>query len=429
MPESNEKTVYVLGAGFSAAARIPMQAEILERLLDRISYSFSGIVSTEVEKEFQEKLSGGIEQIREFIESCFPTLDQPLEDIFTLLDQTIQSKGHFAGYGYFELLELRDIWLKLICGLFHAHLAGYLASDANVYQRFAAHLLETRMRDGQQSDPVSVISLNWDSLLEESFFDLLGETGGIRKADIDHCVYTTPLDNSKHIPSTKQKAAGLYNLKVLKLHGSISWLRCPNSNHLYTALGSEKDPYELYLRDRPSPFIAEKFPDSARSQNPPLLEPYIITPTYTKVFDQPHIQTTWHNAYVELREASRIVFVGYSLPEADYHFRTLLRRAIRTETEIEVILYKNDREVKLEEIEVPDDEPEMNDFVERKLRELEDLVSTNASFAIDRYRRLFGSRVDLNMNFEGVAALVDRVMPGSDYPEAINRLHESFKSS
>ena len=63
MPESNEKTVYVLGAGFSAAARIPMQADILEGLLDQISYSFSGIVSNEVEKAFQEKLSGDIEQI------------------------------------------------------------------------------------------------------------------------------------------------------------------------------------------------------------------------------------------------------------------------------------------------------------------------------------------------------------------------------
>lgn len=412
MPEVKKKTVYVLGAGFSAAARIPMQADVLEGLLDRISYSFSGIVSSEGEREFQQNLQTDIQQIREFIESCFPTPNQPLEDIFTLLDQTIQSKGHFGGYGYLDLLNIRESWFKLICGFFHAHLAGHLASGESLYQRFAGHLLECRMKDGQKSDPISVISLNWDSLLEEAFFALLRKVGGIGKADVDHCVYTSPLDDSPHIPSPKQKAAGIYNLKVLKLHGSISWLRCPNSNHLYTALGSGKDPYELYLRDRPSPFIAERFPDSSDNENPPLLEPYIISPTYAKVFDQPHIQTTWHNAYVELREASRIVFVGYSLPEADYHFRTLLRRAIRRETEIEVILYT-------------DDKPPSEEALENS-PELERNLTSNASFAIDRYRRLFGNRVDLNMNFEGVGSLVDRVMPESEYPGALNRIRESF---
>ena len=39
--------------------------------------------------------------------------------------------------------------------------------------------------------------------------------------DIDYCVYTTPLYNSPHTASTKQKASGIYNIKVLKMHGCI----------------------------------------------------------------------------------------------------------------------------------------------------------------------------------------------------------------
>jgi hypothetical protein len=155
---------------------------------------------------------------------------------------------------------------------------------------------------------------------------------------------------------------------------------------------------------------SNSYPDESDSSSPPHLEPYIITPTYAKVFDQPHIQTTWHNAYVELREATRVVFIGYSLPEAGYHFRTLLRRAIRQTTEVEVILYKTD------------DPPGFDEDYGAPAS-----LQANTTFAIDRYRRLFGSkRVDKKASFEGVESLVDRVMPAQDYPLALGRMRERF---
>lgn len=412
MNSCQEKTVYVLGAGFSAAARLPMQDDILSGLLEEIGYSLFGMVPDQSEKEFRDRLRDDIVEVKAFVERCFPDPNQPLEDVFTLLDQTIQLRGHFAGYDHLSLIQIRNRWLNLIYGFFHANLASYLKSSEGLYQQFAAFLLATRMRDGIQSDPASVISLNWDSLLEESIYQVLNNTGGIGKADVDHCVYTTPLDDSPHTPSPKQKAAGIYNLKILKIHGSISWLRCPNSNHLYTGLGASKDPYETYLRPRKSPFIAQQFPDQDE-QEAPFLEPFIITPTYAKVFDQPHIQTTWHNTYVELREASRVVFVGYSLPEADYHFRTLLRRAIRKNTKIDVVLYKND--------EKPSDPDYM--LLDPSLQTLKE----NASFAVDRYRRLFGDE-RINFNFKGVADLIESCLPEEDFASSIDEIKELFKS-
>jgi hypothetical protein len=106
-------------------------------------------------------------------------------------------------------------------------------------------------------------------------------------------------------------------------------------------MGMEGSVYELYLPRRTSPLV-EHHVSGSEATNPPVLEPFIITPTFVKQFAMPHIQTTWHNAFVELRECTRLVFLGYSMPEADYHFRTLLRRAVRPGTEVEVILTKND---------------------------------------------------------------------------------------
>lgn len=420
--QENDKTVYVLGAGFSAGAGLPMQSQVLGSILSRLGYSFSGILASEHEKAFQKSLDKKIDKIEKFIRLSFPHLNQQLEDIFTLLDQTIESNSHFKGLDSADLQDLRKTWIEVLVGYFHALSVGYLQSDNSVCQRFVAALLKQKVEHGQEMDPCCVVSLNWDSIIEDSFFDLLRVVKGCKKADIDYCVYTTPFDESSiHTPSTKQKAAGIFNLKVLKIHGSTTWLRCPNSNHIYTGLGSPKNPYEIYVCPRKSPFI-EKYPDSDKNSGAPFLEPFVITPTYAKVFDQPHIQTTWHNAYVELREASKVVFIGYSLPEADYHFRTLLRRAVRDSTTIEVILYEED-EPKFSEKEEPDLVPEGT-----KPYDLEEFGT------ICRYRNLFGSeRLRENIRYDGMKAFIDKLLPEEDYQATLKFLkaklskHKTFE--
>jgi hypothetical protein len=129
-------------------------------------------------------------------------------------------------------------------------------------------------------------------------------------------------------------------------------------------------------------------------QGAPLLEPFFVTPTFLKIFDNPHIRMIWHNAYIELVEATRVVFVGYSLPEADYHLRALLRRAIRPATEVVAVLIKED---------APDDSTPLH------LRSL---------LPAERYRAFFGDdRVTLRLEgakgfFEtelGQGSLSDRI--------------------
>lgn len=39
-------------------------------------------------------------------------------------------------------------------------------------------------------------------------------------------------------------------------------------------------------------------------------------------------------------EARRLVFIGYSLPHADFEFRQLLSRMVHKEAVVEVVLYK-----------------------------------------------------------------------------------------
>jgi hypothetical protein len=46
-----------------------------------------------------------------------------------------------------------------------------------------------------------------------------------------------------------------------------------------------------------------------------------------KVLEFVHFSTIWDNTFNLLRDASEWIFVGYSLPEADFQLRHMLKRA------------------------------------------------------------------------------------------------------
>jgi len=52
----------------------------------------------------------------------------------------------------------------------------------------------------------------------------------------------------------------------------------------------------------------------------------LATFTYLKALDFPMFQKSWFFAEKLLRRAQRWIFIGYSLPSADYEFKYLLKR-------------------------------------------------------------------------------------------------------
>lgn len=331
------KTVFVLGAGFSAAAGFPLQSQILPRIR-----GFPVDLLTSPRHTIDVFLPAR-KQLLDFLDRVFPPdVDPPLEDIFTLLDQTIAHRDSCGGYPWTKLVQVRESLGRAILFVFHEAGTAVSGPSRDLYLSIAAHLLCLRASAGQKADVVSVVSVNWDYLLDDMVFDCIGRAGLDEKIDIDYCCYSNPLGSSRHVPSLLQKVKGLFNVKLMKLHGSANWLRCPNCNRLYTGIGAGLDVWDNYMLPQPCRYCAPDVKASSATDETPLLEPFVISPTYVKVFDNPHIQMIWHNAYVDLAEADRIVFVGYSLPEADYHVRTLLRRAISKDAEITAVLRTDD---------------------------------------------------------------------------------------
>lgn len=69
----------------------------------------------------------------------------------------------------------------------------------------------------------------------------------------------------------------------------------------------------------------------------------MATFSYIKALEFPMFQRSWLSAEQTLREATRWVFIGYSLPDADYEFKYLLKRVQASrETEPDFVVITGD---------------------------------------------------------------------------------------
>jgi len=313
-----QKTVYVLGAGFSTPCGAPEQKDMLP-----------GVLAI---------LRGHRPRLENFLKALFGhSKNIPLEDIYTALDRSITKNETLKRFGLRELLAVRDDLNAAIIKLF----ADRLGARRLAYvDDFAEKLLRLRLKVRSQ-DRVAVLSTNWDILLDNALEAKMRQADwadeeGHRIAYIDYCTYTQALNPGLYIPSTLVKARGYTNFKLLKLHGSMNWLLCPYCESLYIKFDEK-----VALR----PQIAVSFCKICQKNHSHRIQlrPILIYPTFLKDLNSVHLRSIWWNAGFELSEATHVVFIGYSLPLSDFELRYLLARHIESRAKIHVVLYATSR--------------------------------------------------------------------------------------
>src|SRR5215211_5217752 len=145
------KTVFVLGAGFSVPAQMPVQADLMFEVLRRPSQT----------------------GVRQTYNSLFNLLDPaemanvPLEDVFTMLDRARRSGETIRGLSRDEIERSHTQLLNAITHQFNRKLMSF---SHPAYTSFFSELVRVRVGAGngtaQQDDPFSIITLNWDTIPE-----------------------------------------------------------------------------------------------------------------------------------------------------------------------------------------------------------------------------------------------------------------------
>lgn len=334
------KTVYFLGAGFSADAGGPIQNQIIQFILD---------------DKFIKKFQSNPEVIKarknfiKFIEKTL-SIDKKLwnnialEDIFTPIDRALSTGKSFKNFGTNELIKLREEFHLLMGSAIKFGVDNENNKDyINEFAKYINTIAKKRLENGL--DEIAVITTNWDILLDNSLEDLTRRYSIINEdklAVVDYCCYISSLEkNDEYIkPGLLALGKGGYNIKYLKLHGSMNWLHCPNCQRMYVKFG-QKTILQNKQHCRHC-LVNYKFSENESSIQ---LRGNLLLPTFIKDLSNIQIQLIWQNAGIELSEASKVVFIGYSLPQADFEIRQLLSRCIPNHTEIEVVLYPFNKDI------------------------------------------------------------------------------------
>ncbi|MGG2196433.1 SIR2 family protein [Paenibacillus validus] len=246
-----------------------------------------------------------------------------IDEVISTIDWAISNNiALLPGDDLQYLQKLRKSLILLMSKTLDRALSTHEA-DITKHDMFISNLSNLSETQG-----VDIISLNYDLLL-------------------DHAIYRKT-QKLPHYGLNKKRPNTGYRL--YKLHGSLNWAVCPFCQQIRTF--SDKVAHKL--------FETQKRCQSCISTN---LEPVLITPTMLKDYNIPELPRVWNEAFQALSTATKLVFVGYSLPPADFAIIELIKRAIHMK-------------LRLEEVHVID--------IDRDLE--------------DRYKKIFGNKVSSNMN-------------------------------
>lgn len=383
------KRVIITGAGFSAPAKLPMQNQIIERMLEKNTPDFlsenepreslrflkayirvgqflldsygrnrydsirSEIATVEgafaanpVLQKLLVDFSNGkiavgaaalelinrrivdsaayfsaLSMLREKIRKALISekINVNLEDIFTSFDKTTQSREYLQHYTYQQMDEIR---YSITC-LFIYYLAKYTLEHNYANEDYLKFIRYIKTRGTKA--PLTLITTNWDTLLEKYL-----QTGNVK--------YTFPINDHRLFDNLPPGIGNGRRVELIKMHGSIDWLRCLGCGSLQIC--TTQDVSDFLFKDEVEQVCARCH--RSTKEFGMLLQPEIITPTMIKSFSSKLYRELWDAAETSLRDATHIIFIGYSLPIADFEFRYLLQKSVSDTAQIDVVLHHND---------------------------------------------------------------------------------------
>jgi hypothetical protein len=342
------ETVILLGAGASAAEGAPLQANLFREYFEalhgrRPGRSFLQEMNRELESFFN--LFFGLDvKSPDIAEMDFPTFEEALGVLELALQrgesfrsvETFLRTNHETRSAQSWLQQVRENLIFLICLI----LEWTIKETRDKKNGCHGQLMQSLQQSGDL-EKTSFLSINYDILIDDALTDL------VSTYDLDYGVEFTNFDS----PDDWRRPQPGRAIFLAKLHGSLNWLYCPACTRLTL---TPRDGAVILLKLAPKDCYC---PPPCSSSTVPI----VIPPTFFKVMTNFHLQQVWRKAEDHLMAAKRLVFCGYSLPDADMHIKYLLKRVeVNRSTPVEVYIVNNH----------PDKEPSQQREEERRYRRL-----------------------------------------------------------
>lgn len=319
----NDHNVYILGAGFGVDAGFPVVRTFLRRMRDGVDWFTAERRTAEVQ---------AIENVLTFLQNAASAAHRTQIDV-----ENVEELFSLASAVGGDALH-KDMTLAIAATLDFCRNTGVarrprpaiaVRDDARSHGPLATVRWRPADQDGmadgwtRYEQPVhdyyaaamlgyfgprnansrsTFITFNYDLSLE----DALRELG----AQIDYGIPAARLERVAELSA----AGNEQRVTVLKLHGSVNWAYRDARSNKMTAFADYAGVREIGRH------------------------PILIPPTWRKDFTR-QFADVWTQAVQVLREATRVIVIGFSMPETDVHFRYLLAAGLRDNISLRSIVF------------------------------------------------------------------------------------------
>ena len=299
------RTIVFLGAGASCADGAPLQGKLFQDYFLHCNNQPDSCSNHKWDRElatfFHEFFGIDVDDLKSMAHADFPTF----EEVLGIIELAISQGESFRYWGTSHTVDaqqkprlqhIHDVLILLIAEI----LDHKLRSNATHHPQ----LIRSLWGAGELRN-TSFISLNYDILIDNALL----------QAQQD---YDLDLDYGIEFMNTRsewKKPRLSKSLRLFKLHGSLNWLYCPTCRAIRI---TPREKGICRLKWEPAECLCDRCLA--------LAVPIIIPPTYFKALSNLYLRQIWHAAERDLQECARIIFCGYSFPDADVHVRYLLKR-------------------------------------------------------------------------------------------------------
>ena len=356
----NDHNVYILGAGFSAEAGLPVIKDFMNRMRDAAAWL--------EEQGGREQELQAIERVLEFrLRAAAAAYRVPLnvenvEELFSLASAS-------AGEGLAEDMALaiaatldyarstapppaehQCFTLGILDVLDWTKPPNWLSPPAHIQQQVQSGQLKGQwsgcppyefylgvmcgyFNKGGPNRSDTIITFNYDLLIEKSL-EALGVPFG----------YGCEVSRDKSAETMVSMDVEA-KVQVLKLHGSINWtafsdyLSSPDEEERRArpAQLEQAEDWELPTsKGYPGPRVFGSYSE-LRARG---LHPLLVPPTWRKDIGI-DLSAIWRAAVTALRTATRIVMLGYSVAPTDQHFKFLLAAGLQDNISLRKVFFVN----------------------------------------------------------------------------------------
>lgn len=172
--------------------------------------------------------------------------------------------------------------------------------------------------------------MNWDTVIERRLASLRNVEQIDYKCGAVAAVF--PAKSKSRIVVKRQLPPNFEKMPLVKMHGSVNWLYCDHCRQLYWFPPDDavSVAMQLITRREGEKIGLKDTSDCERWRCPTCvtvpLTTRIATFSFLKALDFPMFEKSWLSAEHLLRQAEKWIFIGYSLPAADFEFKHLLKR-------------------------------------------------------------------------------------------------------